>query len=107
MISSQERKITGYFDGSTQKELPVSDNPSNILIYSPENLIAQASDAPEHLGYRCLRFYVDAPGVLSKAPSGTIENFYYSPSGGTLRDSTLNIVLYSAKFDLYKGLGRA
>lgn len=79
----------------------------DLCLYSPENLLAQAASASEHLGYKIVTFYVDESGILSKVPTGQTATFYLSPSGGTLRDGNLNIVLYSAKFDLYKGFGRA
>lgn len=83
---------------------PSSDD---LQVYSPDHLLSQAATAPAHLGYRIVTFYVDADGQLAKEPTGNTATFYYSPSGGTLRDEHLNIVLYSAKFDLYKGYGRA
>lgn len=79
----------------------------DLQLYTPDNLLAQAASASEHLGYKILSFYVDSAGVLSKTVTDTVATFYLSPSGGTLRDEHLNIVLYSAKFDLYKGFGRA
>jgi hypothetical protein len=79
---------------------------TDIHVYTPEHLLLQAETAQEHLGYRLLRFYVDEHGALAKQPTATMAAYYYSPSGGTLRDAELNIVLYSAKFDLYKGFGR-
>lgn len=78
----------------------------DLYLYSPENLLAQAAGAEEHLGYKILRFYVDDVGILAKTETARCATFYLSPSGGTLRDENLNIVLYSAKFDLYKGFGR-
>ncbi len=80
---------------------------SELYLYSPENLLSQAATAEEHLGYKILKFYVDEAGVLAKTVTPQTGTFYMSPSGGTLRDEHLNIVLYSAKYDLYKGLGRA
>lgn len=79
----------------------------DVRIYSPEHLLTQAATAAEHLGYRILEFYVDEAGNLAKGVTPQIATFHYSPSGGTLRDHNLNIVLYSAKFDLYKGFGKA
>ncbi len=79
----------------------------DLKIYTPEHLLAQAAEAAEHLGYKTLEFYVDENGGLAKHVTETVGTFYLSPSGGTLRDTNLNIVLYSAKFDLYKGFGRA
>ncbi|HBB25255.1 MAG TPA: hypothetical protein DCZ59_03210 [Bacteroidetes bacterium] len=80
---------------------------SDLHLYTPENLLAQAATAEEHLGYKILTFYVDETGVLAKTVTPQTGTFFLSPSGGTLRDEHLNIVLYSAKFDLYKGFGRA
>ena len=82
------------------------DEQPDLYVYSPEHLLAQDADATEHLGYRLLTFYVDDDGVLAKEATDRTATFYYAPSGGTLRDEDLNIVLYSAKFDIYKGLGR-
>lgn len=84
----------------------MSDTVSDLRIYTPEHLLVQAGTAREHLGYRVVEFYVDAAGLLAKQPTERTATFYLSPSGGTLRDAELNIVLYSAKFDVYKGYGR-
>jgi hypothetical protein len=86
--------------------LSSAQSESSLYLYSPENLMKQASTAQEHLGYKILTFYIDADGSLAKVPSSSTGTFYLSPSGGTLRDKDLNIVLYSAKYDLYKGLGK-
>lgn len=69
--------------------------------------MAQAEQTPLQLGYHHLTFYVDEHGTLAKENTGTLAEFYYSPSGGTLRDSDLNIVLYSAKFDKFKAIGKS
>ena len=82
------------------------DERRDLYVYSPQHLLEQAEEAEEHLGYRSLTFYVDEQGMLAKDVTDRTATFYYSPSGGTLRDADLNIVLYSAKFDLYKGYGR-
>lgn len=79
----------------------------DLYIYSPEHVHEQAALAQEHLGYKILSFYVDDKGQLAKGPTSERRTFYLSPSGGTLRDDDLNIVVYSAKYDLYKGFGRA
>ncbi len=79
----------------------------DIHIYTPDNLLAQMHDAPLHLGYHTLYFYVDGQGRLAKQQTDQKAIFYLSPSGGTLRDESLNIVLYSAKFDRFKGYGKA
>jgi len=84
-----------------------TDSESGLFVYSPENVLAQALDAKEHLGYKILTFFIDEEGNLAKAQTSTTATFYLSPSGGTLRDAELNIVLYSAKYDLYKGIGKS
>ena len=78
----------------------------DLKVYTPENLLEQAATAPLEQGYHRLQFYVDDNGALSKVRTGILHNFFYSPSGGTLRDAELNIVLYSAKFDKFKGIGK-
>jgi len=85
----------------------MEDPSQDLHVYSPESVHGQAADAKEHLGYKILSFYVDDKGHLAKGPTSQLATFYLSPSGGTLRDADLNIVVYSAKFDLYKGFGRA
>ncbi|GDX63630.1 hypothetical protein LBMAG35_04680 [Chlorobiota bacterium] len=76
-------------------------------IFSHENLLKQSQHSELTLGYYTVHFYVDSPGVPSKHVTDKIEQFYLSPSGGTLRDSSMNIVMYSAKYDKYKGYGKA
>lgn len=83
------------------------DDLRSLHVYSPEHLLEQAAKTDDVFGYRRLKFYVNSDGTLAKEPTDTLADFFYSPSGGTLRDAELNIVLYSAKFDLYKGFGRA
>jgi hypothetical protein len=84
------------------------DHPTHdVYLFSDENLRKQLETAPLELGYKRVKFYVDERGIISKTPTSTIEDFYLSPSGGTLRDKHLNIVTYSARYDMYKGLGRA
>lgn len=78
----------------------------DLHLFTNENLLQQASLVPIQLGYHKLLFYIDDSGIISKVKTNRIGEFYYSPSGGTLRDHKMNIVLYSAKFDLYKGYGK-
>lgn len=79
---------------------------SDIYIFSERNLLAQLEHAPTQLGYKIVRFYVDANGIVAKENTGTTDIFYLSPSGGTLRDKHLNIVQYSARYDIYKELAK-
>lgn len=78
----------------------------DLHVFSVQNLLAQAAAAEIYMGYKLLQFYVNDGGVLANEATGKLGTFYLSPSGGTLRDSELNIVLYSAKYDKFKGLGR-
>jgi hypothetical protein len=82
------------------------EQPDELFLFSPETLLRQIELTPLRLGYHEVRFYVTDDGLLSKTPTETIGKFYLSPSGGTLRDENMNIVLYSAKYDKFKGLGR-
>jgi len=75
---------------------------NDIYIYSEENLLEQVRKAPYMLGFYKVKFYT-TDGVLASGATETISDFYLYPSGGTLRDSNLNIVLYSSKFDTYRG----
>lgn len=78
----------------------------DIYLFSEEMLRKQLETAEEKLGYKIVRFYVDEHGILSKTPTEATEVFYLSPSGGTLRDKSFNLVTYSARYDMYKGLGK-
>lgn len=80
---------------------------TDIYVFSEANLLEQAQQAEEKLGYKILRFYIDERGLLAKQPTDNTSTFYLSPSGGTLRDSNMNLVLYSARYDKYKGYGKA
>lgn len=79
---------------------------NDLHLFSPENLLSQAAQTPLTLGYHTVKFYVNADGLLAKEPTGRLGKFYLSPSGGTLRDEHMNIVLYSAKYDKFKGYGK-
>lgn len=79
---------------------------NDVHLFSEETLRKQLETAETKLGYNLVRFYVDEHGVLSKTKTTHIEQFYLSPSGGTLRDKNFNLVTYSARYDMYKGLGR-
>jgi hypothetical protein len=74
----------------------------DLLIFSEENLREQLETAPFSLGFYTLRFYTEH-GKPAARKTGTVEEFYLYPSGGTLRDSTFNIVFYDSQFDTYRG----
>jgi hypothetical protein len=78
----------------------------DVHLFSEETLRKQLETAEEKLGYKIVHFYVDEHGILSKTLTDHTEVFYLSPSGGTLRDKSFNLVTYSARYDMYKGLGR-
>jgi hypothetical protein len=80
---------------------------TDIHCFSHENLVKQTETAEQQLGYYIVHFYVDEAGVISKEKTANIGQFFLSPSGGTLRDKDMNIVTYSAKYDKYKGYGKA
>jgi hypothetical protein len=79
----------------------------DVRLFSEESLRAQLVNAETKLGYKLVYFYIDERGILSKTKTDRVGQFYLSPSGGTLRDSAFNLVTYSARYDMYKGLGRA
>lgn len=78
----------------------------DLHLYSPTSLLAQSQQAEFTLGYYTVYFYVDEQGLLAKVPTSKTALFYFSPSGGTLRDENLNIVTYSARLDKFKGIGK-
>lgn len=79
---------------------------NDVLLFTPDNLLEQVAQTPLILGYHQVRFYITDEGLLAKEPTDRIGTFFLSPSGGTLRDSGMNIVLYSAKYDKFKGWGK-
>ncbi len=74
----------------------------DLLLFSEDHVLEQLKTAPFKLGYYTLRFYTEAGKPVSKR-TDTIEEFYLYPSGGTLRDSSFNIVFYDSHFDTYRG----
>ncbi len=75
---------------------------ADIHCFSDENIMRQLETAPFTLGFYTLRFYAEEGKPVNKV-TGTIEEFYLYPSGGTLRDAKFNIVLYDSRFDIYRG----
>lgn len=76
----------------------------DLLLYSIEHVLEQATAAPHRLGFYELRFY-SAEGRPSKTRTDAVSTYYYYPSGGTLRDGAMNIIFYEAKLDLYRSFG--
>jgi hypothetical protein len=77
----------------------VSDD---IHCFSHENILEQIKTAKYELGYYVLRFY-SKHGKPSKEPTDIISDFYLYPTGGTLRDSSMNLILYDPRYDVYRG----
>jgi len=76
---------------------------SDLQIYSEEHLLAQLETAPYTNGYFTLRFYADQQHKPSKERTGSVEEFYLYPSGGTLRDKEYSLIWYAARFDTSHG----
>lgn len=75
---------------------------TDIHLFTDENVLDQLSTAPYRLGYYTLKFYAEGGRPVNHT-TGTIEEFYLYPSGGTLRDHQFNIVFYDSRFDTYRG----
>ena len=73
-----------------------------FCIFSEANIHEQLKTAPFTQGFYTLRFYTQNGKPVS-IPTDTISEFYLYPSGGTLRDSTFNLVFYDSQFDTYRG----
>jgi hypothetical protein len=76
--------------------------PDDIYSFSHENILVQIKTAKYELGYYVLRFY-SKDGKPSKEPTDTVSEFYLYPTGGTLRDNSMNLVSYDPRYDVYRG----
>ena len=76
--------------------------PQDVLLFTEENIHEQLKTARFQLGYYTLRFYSLNQRPVNRV-TDSVSEFYLYPSGGTLRDSNFNIVLYSSRFDTYRG----
>jgi hypothetical protein len=74
----------------------------DLLLFNDENVKAQLASAPYALGFYTLRFYAEGGKPVNRK-TDTVEEFYLYPSGGTLRDSTFNIIAYDSRYDTYRG----
>jgi hypothetical protein len=68
--------------------------------YSPENVLRQIEGREAVLGVFEVRFY-SSGGRPARDVTDRIETFFYYPSGGTIRDASLNILLYEPRLDMY------
>ena len=75
---------------------------NDIYIFSHENVLEQIKTAKYELGYYILKFYTK-DGKPSKEPTDTISEFYLYPTGGTLRDGSMNLLFYDPRYDIYRG----
>ena len=75
---------------------------SDKHLFNEENILAQLETAEYTLGFYVLRFYAER-GIPVNKVTDTISEFSLYPSGGTLRDSRSNIILYNSRFDTYRG----
>ena len=73
-----------------------------MFIFSEANLHEQLKTAPYTQGFYTVKFYT-VDGLLAKTKTETVSEFYLYPSGGTLRDSSFNLVFYDSQFDTYRG----
>jgi hypothetical protein len=74
----------------------------DLLRFTEDNIITQLQTAPYTLGYYTLQFYTEDGKPVNKV-TDTVSEFYLYPSGGTLRDSSFNIVFYDSRFDTWRG----
>jgi len=75
---------------------------TDVHLFNDNNLLLQLETAPFTLGFYTLKFYTDGGKPVNRV-TATLADFYLYPSGGTLRDSTFNIVFYDSRFDTYRG----
>jgi len=77
--------------------------PSDLFLYSYENVLRQLESAEYLNGYYVLEFYADDDGRPSRIPASKRSKFYLYPSGGTLRDGNFHLIFYDSRFDTYRG----
>ncbi|PLX32789.1 MAG: hypothetical protein C0600_01640 [Ignavibacteria bacterium] len=73
---------------------------TDVHVYSVDNVRAQIGTAESETGVHSVRFYSEG-GRPSRRKTDTVEDFFYYPSGGTIRDRELNILFYEPKLDKY------
>ena len=74
----------------------------DLKVFSHENVLEQLKTAEYRNGYYILEFYSEQ-GKPSKHPTDTTERFFLSPSGGTIRDSSFQLLFYDSRYDTYRG----
>jgi hypothetical protein len=74
----------------------------DLRSFSHDHLLEQLKTAEFRNGYYVVEFY-SLNHKPSSNPTGTVEQFYLYPSGGTLRDSSFQLVFYDSRYDTYRG----
>jgi len=74
----------------------------DLRVFSHENVLEQLKTAEFRNGHFVLEFYSENNKPSTK-PTGTISTFYLYPSGGTLRDSSYQLLFYDSRYDTYRG----
>jgi hypothetical protein len=74
----------------------------DVHCFTEENIRRQLETAAFTLGFYSLRFYTQDGQPVNRV-TDTVEEYFLYPSGGTLRDSKFNIILYDSRFDTYRG----
>lgn len=74
----------------------------DVKVFSHENVLEQLKTAEYRNGYYILEFYAEQ-GKPSKHITDTTERFYLSPSGGTIRDKSFQLIFYDSRYDTYRG----
>ncbi len=75
---------------------------ADLRLYSHEHVLEQIKTAEFRNGYFVLEFYAENHKPSAK-PTDIIEQFFLYPSGGTLRDSSFQLVFYDSRYDTYRG----
>jgi hypothetical protein len=75
---------------------------TDILLFTRENILKQLKTASYSLGFYTLKFYSEKGRPVNRM-TDTVSEYYLYPSGGTLRDSSFNIIFYDSRFDTYRG----
>ena len=78
-------------------------DPSDIRLFTHENVLRQLETAEFRNGYYVLQFYADEKGRPSPIPTKLTTPFYLYPSGGTLRDASFQLLFYDSRYDTYRG----
>ncbi len=74
----------------------------DLRIFSHEHLLKQLEKAEFKNGYYVVEFYAENNKPAAQ-PTSQISKFYLYPSGGTLRDSSFQLIFYDSRYDTYRG----